>query len=131
MGEKMDTLSDALINIKNCEAVGKKECTIKPASKIIGSILQIMQKNEYIGKFELIDDGKAGYYKIELVGRINHCSAVKPRYSISKNDFETWEKRYLPAKGFGLLIISTPKGIMTHNQAEKENVGGKLLAFIY
>ena len=41
------------------------------------------------------------------------------------------EKRYLPAKDFGILIMSTSKGIMTHYDAKKKNLGGKLLSYCY
>jgi small subunit ribosomal protein S8 len=46
-------------------------------------------------------------------------------------DFETWEKRYLPAREIGLLILSTPKGVMDHKRAKEMHVGGKLLAYVY
>ena len=44
---------------------------------------------------------------------------------------EKYEKRYLPAKQFGILIISTPKGLMTHVQAMDKKTGGKLIAYCY
>lgn len=127
----MDTLANALVNIKNCEAIGKPLCVIKPASKMIGNILKLMQKQGYVGNFELVDDGKAGYYKVQLLGKINNCRAIKPRYAVGRRDFTKFEKRYLLAKDFGILILSTPKGIMTHERAKKLEIGGKLLAFVY
>jgi len=127
----MDILADALVNMKNCENARKKECTIKPASKVLGAILKIMQKEDYIGNFEFIDDGKAGIYKVQMIGKINDCKAIKPRYSLKRHEVLKWEKRFLPATGFGILIISTSKGIMTHNEARRLHIGGKLLAFVY
>ncbi|MFH0986529.1 MAG: 30S ribosomal protein S8 [Candidatus Micrarchaeota archaeon] len=129
--QKMDNVANALVLIKNAERIGKKECSIKPASKIIGEILKILQKNEYIGKFEFIEDGKSGIYRTELLGNVNDCKAIKPRYSVSKSEFAKWEKRYLPSKDMGMLIVSTPKGLMTHREAKQENTGGKLIAFVY
>ena len=127
----MDTLANALIVIKNAEMAGKTECAIKPASKIIRDILKIMQKEKYIGNFEFIDDGKAGIYQVELVGNINNCKAIKPRYSVAADEINKWERRYLPANDFGILVLSTPKGIMTHREANGINSGGRLLAFVY
>lgn len=127
----MDTLANALITIKNAEKMGKKECVIKPASKIIGEILKIMQKEKYIGDFEFIDDGKAGMFEIKLLGRINNCRAVKPRYPVSKDEMAKWEKRYLPARGMGILILSTPKGVMSNKGAKSTDTGGRLLAYVY
>lgn len=131
MGEIMDTLANALITIKNAEMAGKKECTIQPASKLIGEILRIFQKEGFIGNFEFIDDGKAGKYRVDLLGRINNCRAIKPRYSVKKDEILKWEKRYLPALGVGLLILSTPQGILSNKGAKAANTGGRLLAYIY
>ena len=46
-------------------------------------------------------------------------------------DFEKYEKRFLPAKDFGIIIMTTPQGIMTHIEAKKKSTGGKLLAYCY
>ncbi len=127
----MDRLEEAMINIKNCEDAGKEECVVKPASKLIGNILQILQKQEYIGDYEYVDDGKAGIYRIELKGKINNCRAVKPRYPVKKGEYVEWEKRFLPAKNFGEIIVTTPKGIMTSDKAKEREVGGRLIAYVY
>jgi small subunit ribosomal protein S8 len=127
----MDTLANGLISLKNSEAVGKKECKVKPASKLFGELLKIMQGEGYVGDFEIVDDGKAGYYKIKLLGRINNCRVIKPRYPIQKTNFTRWEKRYLPAKDLGILILSTPKGVMSNKGARAANIGGRLLAYVY
>ena len=65
------------------------------------------------------------------MGNLNKCGAIKPRYSVRKDGFEKFEKRYLPAKDFGIIFVSTPKGIMTHNGAKKKGLGGKLIAYCY
>lgn len=127
----MDTLANALISMKNAEKLGKKECLIKPASKLIGEILKVMQSNDFIGEFEFIDDGKAGQYKVRLLGRINNCRVIKPRYSIKKDKMVKWEKRYLPARDIGILMLSTPKGVISNKEAIRQQTGGRLLAFIY
>jgi len=127
----MDPLANALNHLSNCERVGKKVVYIKPASKLIGRVLKVMQDNGYIGNFEYIEDGKSGIYKVELIGHINKCGAVKPRYAVKRNEFEKFEKRYLPAKGFGLLIVSTPKGLMSHDEAKSKGIGGRLISYIY
>jgi len=90
-----------------------------------------MNEHNYLGAFEEIADGKGNFLKVNLLGNLNKCGVIKPRFSTKKNAFEKWEKRYLPAKDFGIIIISTPYGIMTHNQAKEKNTGGKLLAYCY
>ncbi len=127
----LDPLADALSNIMNHELAGKKTVIIKPASKLIGEVLKIMLQEGYIGEFEYIDDGRAGKFRVQLLGRINKCGVIKPRFPVKKKDFEKWEKRYLPAHDIGILIVSTPQGVMTHKEAIKRGIGGRLLAYVY
>jgi len=125
-----DALADMLSTIKNAERVGKSSCVTR-GSKVIKSILQIMQTHGYIGAFEFIDDGRGGKFKIELKGKVIDCNAIKPRYSVKVDEFEKWEKRYLPAHEVGLLILSTSKGVIDHKKAKQMKTGGKLLAYVY
>ena len=127
----MDPLADAMTTIGNAENIGKPECTIEPASKMIGNALKIIQKEGYIGEFEFIDNGKSGLYRVKLVGRINKCGAIKPKYSVKTDDYEKFEKRFLPAQNMGILVVSTSQGVMTQREAFKRGLGGKLLAYIY
>ncbi|MCC7552825.1 30S ribosomal protein S8 [Candidatus Micrarchaeota archaeon] len=125
-----DTVADSLNRMKTHEQVGKKECIIQ-ASKLMKEILKILQSNKYIGTYELIEEGHAKLFRIELVGRINKCSAIKPRFPVKKDEWTKWEQQYIPAIGFGMLIVSTPKGIMTNKEAKEHKVGGRIIAYIY
>jgi len=125
-----DLLADALSAIKNAERVGKRECIVK-ASKLIKEVLRVMQENGYIAGFEWIDDGKSGKFRVELNGKIIDCNVIKPRMSVKVEEFEKFEKRFLPARDFGILIITTQKGVMTHKEGKEKRIGGKLLAFVY
>jgi len=126
-----DPLAAVLTKIINAEKIGRKEVVVRPASKMIKKILTIMNEHNFVGSYEEVDDGRGGYLKLNLLGNINKCGVIKPRFSTKKKDFEKWEKRYLPAKDFGIIVISTPLGVMTHNQAKGSNTGGKLLAYCY
>jgi small subunit ribosomal protein S8 len=126
-----DTLSASLSKVLNAERIGKKECTIAQGSKIIKKVLKIMKDNLYVGDVHESLDGRGNQLSINLIGNINKCGAIKPRFSTQVGTYEKWEKRYLPAKGFGILIISTPKGVMTHEEAKEQQMGGKLLAYCY
>jgi small subunit ribosomal protein S8 len=125
-----DLLSDVLSSIKNGDKVGKREIIV-PSSKMTKEVLVLMQKHEYIGNFEYIDDGKGGKLKISLLGNVNKCGSIRPRFSVASDGYGKYKRRFLPASGFGMLIVSTSKGIMIHREAEKNNIGGKLLAFVY
>ena len=128
---QQDTLNDAMSVIRNAEKVGKGECVVRPSSKLIGRVLKVMQENGYIRQFELVNDGRSGLFKIALAGQINDCGVIRPRFSVKVADLEKYESRYLPAQDFGVLILTTTKGVVTHMDAKKGGVGGKLLAFVY
>jgi len=127
----MDTLANGLTTVINNEMRNKRECIISPASKLLGRVLRIMQLNGYIGEFEFIDDGRAGKFKVQLLGRINKCGAIKPRFSVKVDEFEQWEKKFLPSREVGIIVITTPKGVLSHGEAREKNMGGKLIAFVY
>ena len=126
-----DPLADSMSLILNNEAIGRSECTLKPVSKIIRQLLQVMKENEYLSDFKEVEDSRGNYIQLKLNGSINKCGVIKPRYSVKNKEFEKFERRFLPAKGLGILIVSTPKGIMTHYDAKSKNIGGKLLAYCY
>lgn len=127
----LDPLANALSHISNSEKVGKKEVYLKPASKLMGEVLRVMQENGYIGEFEFIDDGRAGIYRVQLIGKINKTGAIKPRFPVKAKEYEAWEKRFLPAFEFGILIVSTSQGVMTHKEAREKGIGGRLIAYVY
>lgn len=97
----------------------------------MGQVLRVMQKNGYIGEFEYIDDGRSGKFRVQLLGRINSCAVIKPRYSVKVDRIEEWEKRYLPSREVGLLIVSSPGEVLSQREAKEHKVGGRLLAYVY
>jgi small subunit ribosomal protein S8 len=127
----MDPLSDALSTIYNNEEKRKHECILKPASKLIGQVLRLMQEKGYVGAFEYIDDGRTGKFRVQLLGRVNKCGVIKPRFSVKVNDIESWENKFLPGKNFGFLILTTSEGVIAHTEAVEKNVGGRLMAYVY
>ena len=127
----MDTLANGLTSVVNNEMRNKHECIICPASKLLGRVLRIMQLNGYIGEFEFVDDGRSGKFKVQLLGRINKCGAIRLRFSIGTEEFEEWEKKFLPSRDVGLLVVSTPQGVLSHKDAKDKHSGGRLLAFVY
>jgi len=126
-----DPLSSALSGLDNAESVGHLEYRVSPASNEIGSVLEVLYDRGYIDGFEYVDDGKAGLFEIELKGAINECGPVKPRYSAGADDFERWERRFLPAREYGALVVTTSHGIMSHYEAREQGIGGQVIAYVY
>jgi small subunit ribosomal protein S8 len=127
----MEPLVNALNTIMSHEERRKTECIIAPASDLVGRVLRLFQSKGYVGEIEFIDDGRQGKFRVQLFGRINESKAISPRFKTKVSEMEKWEKIYLPSRSLGALIISTSKGIMDHNKAKEEHVGGILLAYVY
>jgi len=127
----MDPLVNALNTILAHEERHRKECIICPSSNLVGRVLRLIQSKGYIGEIEYIDDGRQGKFRVQLFGRINDCKAVRPRFSVKVKGLEKYEKRFLPSRDMGTLIVSTPQGIMSHEDAKDKNMGGRVLAYVY
>lgn len=126
----MDILSDALNVIRVHKNAGKSECRVH-SNKITGEVLKILQREGYIGEFESVAEGPSSYFIIKNIGPINDCGTIKPRVPIKAVDVSKAEEQYLPSKDFGVLIITTPKGIVTNKEIKDLKSGGRLVAFIY
>lgn len=126
-----DPLANVLSYINNHEKLGRKEITVANNSKVIRKVLEILNLHNYVGTYTEIEDGKGKLLNINLLGNINKIGVIKPRFNVKKDDYEKFEKRYLPAKDFGILIVSTSKGMMTHNEAKEKGLGGRLICYCY
>ncbi len=126
-----DPLANALSGILNYDKAGKKQYLVHPASKITRNVLAILNAQGYIGIAEDVTSARGGVIRVNLLGNINKCGVVKPRFAVTMDAYEKFEKRFLPAKGVGVLIISTIKGLMTHEEAKAQNLGGRLIAYCY
>lgn len=124
-------LANLFASLQNAEMRNKKECMVIPASKLASEVLRVLQRRKYIGEFEFIDDGVGGKLRIQLLGKINKCGVISPRFPVKSLDLVDWEHRYLPAFGVGTLIVSTPQGVMSHAEAQEKNIGGRLVGYVY
>lgn len=124
-------LAAVLSRIQNAERIGKRDITTTANSNVIKAVLAIMKDEGYIAGFDETVDKKGNSLTVKLSGRLNKAGVVTPNFTVKNDSFEMFEKRYLPAKDFGVLIITTNKGIMTHKQAKDSKLGGKLIAYAY
>ncbi len=126
----VDILANALNTIKTHELAGQRHCTVK-YSKLIESILSILEKEGYIASYKFVDDGRGGYFEVELAGKINNAGVIKPRFPVKKHEWQKFEQMYLPAYNIGLIIVSTSSGVMTNYDARKKGIGGRLIAYVF
>ena len=127
----ISVLSDALKTILNAERAGKRQVLIRPSSKVIIRFLKLMQKSNSIGDFEVVDDRRGGKVVIELLGRINKCGVISPRFDIGVTEYEKVVANLLPSRQFGYIVMTTNIGIIDQEKARRRHVGGKILGFFY
>ncbi|BBG24388.1 30S ribosomal protein S8 [Sulfuracidifex tepidarius] len=130
----VNPLSNALTTIYNNEARRHNQAIIIPGSKLVINVLKVMQKEGYIGEFEQIDDGRWSKVVVQLLGRVNKCGPVTPRYSLSYRDMISLPdhvRKYLPSKEIGIIIVSTSKGVMSHKLAAANRLGGVALGYVF
>lgn len=123
-----DIVADALNMMRNAKKAGKKVVKVKVISNLLIEILKIMKQQGAIKKYKINAKDKT----IQIaVGDLIDCKAIKPRFSCDKSQIEFYRRRYLPSRNLGTLILSTNKGLMTHEEANEEQIGGCLIAYFY
>lgn len=121
-----DIVADALNQLMNAKKAGKKEVLVKHHSKFLFSVLALAKLKGYVSSYSI----QGGKLNIKI-GKLNSCTAIKPRFVVSVKDYDKYVKRYLPARDFGILIVSTSEGLMTHQTAQEKDKGGSLIAYFY
>jgi len=121
-----------LTQLKNAQAV-EKESVKFPYSKMDEAVLEVLAKNKFIKNYEKKGRGVKKILDIDLryedgTGVINGVKFV----SKPSRRFYVGYKDVKPVKhGYGLVILSTPKGIMTGQESKKTKTGGEILFKIW
>ena len=128
-----DTLGDMLTRIRNGQTTNKK-IVDAPASRFRKNVLEVLKREGFIRNFEEKEMRPGiNFFEIELkyyngkpvISEIKRVSKPGRRvYSSIKNLQKTYN-------GLGISILSTPRGVMSDNEARKANVGGEVLCTIY
>jgi small subunit ribosomal protein S8 len=126
----VDRIADAINTIKTNERIGRRECTLY-STKMIKAILDVMGKSSYIAGYTEFTEGRTARIRVHLSNRINSIGVIKPRHAVKASDIQKYEMRYIPSRDFGILILSTPKGLMTNKEAKEQSIGGRLIAYVY
>ena len=129
-----DPIADMLTRIRNANT-SKHDTVDVPASKMKNAIAEILYKEGFIQKYELVEDGNFKNIRITLkYGKDKNEKIITGLKRISKPGLRFYvSKDELPRVlgGLGIAIISTNQGIVTDKEARKLNVGGEVLAFVW
>ena len=128
-----DPIADMLIRIKNAAMVGKVSVSV-PYSKIKSEIAGIMKEKEYLSSVESRGRKNRKFLELEISYDPSGEAKLHDVARISKLSKRVYKKasELRPVKeGFGLSVISTPKGLKTDAEARKEKVGGEVLCEIW
>lgn len=123
-----DTVADTLNMIRNAKKAKKQIIKVKIISNLLIEVLKIMKQEGAVKKYKINSKEKS----LEItIGDLFDCKAIKPRFTCNVDQIDKYKRRYLPARNMGTLIISTNKGLMTHDECIKEGIGGCLIAYFY
>jgi small subunit ribosomal protein S8 len=134
----IDPIADMLTRIRNALAVGKPE-VILPFSKVKMAIAEILEKNNYIKKVEIIKQNSSvnrqtpAEIKIVLkyLGQEPAITSLKRISKPGRRFYVTKDKISVVLNNLGIAIISTSQGLMTNKEAKKRNLGGEVICEIY
>ena len=129
-----DPIADMLTRIRNANTA-KHDTVDVPSSKMKVAIADILEKEGYITKYEIVEDGNFKTIRITLkygadknekiITGIKRISKPGLRAYVGKNDIPK------VLGGLGIAILSTNQGIITDKEARKLQVGGEVLAFVW
>lgn len=120
-----DIVADTLNQIMNAKKAKKTEVVVHKNSKLLRNILDMAKKD---GHLDYSVDGNK--ITIQII-KINEIKAIKPRFTFSIKKIDKYVERFLPARNFGFIIVSTNQGLMKHTEAKEQNLGGCLIAYMF
>jgi small subunit ribosomal protein S8 len=127
-----DPLGDMLTRIRNGQRA-KKDSVVTPASKLRANVLEVLKREGYIRGY--MQEEVAGHdgLRIELK-YFEGQSAIKHIARVSKPGRRVYSgSSELPTirNGLGIVIVSTPKGVLSDAEAREQKVGGEVLAEVF
>ncbi|KAL5999877.1 Small ribosomal subunit protein uS8my [Asimina triloba] len=132
MGRRI--LNEALRKMVNAERRGKATTNLQPISTTMdlsgGTTTFMIPREDYAGyikDFEVFDPHRVGKITVQLHGRINDAKALTFRQDLKARYIEEYRIRTLPTQQWGYVVITTPNGVLDHEEAIKQNVGGQFM----
>ncbi len=128
-----DPVADMLTRVRNAVTARHEHVNI-PASKMKAAIAQVLQDEGFIREFDTFEEGPRRFLRIQL----NYTDKKEPLLNglkrVSRPGLRVYvQKREIPRvyNGLGIAILSTPRGLMTGQQAWRQQTGGEVLCYVW
>lgn len=129
----MDQIADMLTRIRNAQNIGLKEVTM-PSSNFKMAVAKKLQSKNYLDEVGVSTEGNKSYLRLKLKYDNHERPAITGIEQVSHQG----QRIYVGAtdmlkvkNGYGVAVISTPKGILTGEEARKQKVGGEYICKIW
>jgi small subunit ribosomal protein S8 len=128
-----DPIADMLTRIRN--AINRRHASVDiPHSKMKESIARILQDEGFVQRYELVPDGRFQVIRVHL----KYAEGRRPVLTHLRRLSTPGRRLYAGATqipralgGMGIVIVSTPRGVLTGTRARRENVGGELICEVW
>jgi small subunit ribosomal protein S8 len=129
----IDSIGDMLTRIRNAATV-RHDSVEMPASKLKLAVLKILKEEGFINDYEIIKGKSEKLIKIRLKYIENNKSIISGIERVSKPGLRIYaQHNEIPRVygGVGVAILSTPKGVITGQQARRQKVGGEVICYVW
>ena len=127
-----DPIGDMLARIKNSQIRSHKKVQL-PSSKFKVKIAEVLKSEGFIINYKLIGDDKKPNLEIDLKYNLGNpvINSIERISKPGRRIFSSAESLPKINNGLGIAIISTPKGVMTDNDARKQKIGGEIICKVF
>ena len=128
-----DPLGDMLTRIRNAQQAGHST-TVAPLSRLRTNVLDVLKREGYIRDFR-VDEGEHGHGNVVIELKYHDGRPVIQQIArVSRPGRRVYSKiKELPRyyNGLGIMILSTPRGVLADHEAREHNVGGEVLCRVF
>lgn len=124
-----DPIADMLTRIRNANAINRKSVSM-PASKIKVGIAEALKSEGFIKDYSVTEAKPASVLKLQLKYGPDGEQVIRDIDRVSKPGCRVYTGVHdMPRvlRGLGILVLSTPRGVLSDRAARKENLGGEIL----
>ena len=126
----MDSIANLLTALRNAEMASHKSLLV-PSTKISIGILSVLKENGFIKDFSIIEATPQNKIEVTLSKSSTDVHHFKRISKLGRRTYTNAKRIPIVLRGLGMVIISTSEGVMSGQQAKKQNLGGEILCEVY